>query len=76
MNLTISAGSSGDVPDTSTPVGSTPTVQVTPQQETKSIGASVEFHCAVPNEHGTHLRWLKEGGQLPPGHSVQDGVLR
>uniref|UniRef100_A0A8I6ASH2 Basement membrane-specific heparan sulfate proteoglycan core protein n=1 Tax=Rattus norvegicus TaxID=10116 RepID=A0A8I6ASH2_RAT len=69
-------GSSGDVPDTSTPVGSTPTVQVTPQQETKSIGASVEFHCAVPNEHGTHLRWLKEGGQLPPGHSVQDGVLR
>ncbi|PNJ27285.1 HSPG2 isoform 4 [Pongo abelii] len=56
--------------------GSTPTVQVTPQLETKSIGASVEFHCAVPSDRGTQLRWFKEGGQLPPGHSVQDGVLR
>ncbi|ELW68518.1 Basement membrane-specific heparan sulfate proteoglycan core protein [Tupaia chinensis] len=56
--------------------GSTPTVQVTPQLETKSIGASVEFHCAVPSDQGTQLRWFKDGGQLPPGHSVQDGVLR
>lgn len=69
-------GRSGEFLDTSITGGSTPTVQVTPQVETKSIGASVEFHCAVPNERGTHLRWLKEGGQLPPGHSVQDGVLR
>ncbi|XP_075802672.1 basement membrane-specific heparan sulfate proteoglycan core protein isoform X4 [Microtus pennsylvanicus] len=69
-------GPSGDLPGTSIPVGSVHTVQVTPQLETKNIGASVEFHCAVPNERGTHLRWLKEGGQLPPGHSVQDGVLR
>ncbi|XP_030109089.1 basement membrane-specific heparan sulfate proteoglycan core protein isoform X1 [Mus musculus] len=69
-------GSSSNLPDTSIPGGSTPTVQVTPQLETRNIGASVEFHCAVPNERGTHLRWLKEGGQLPPGHSVQDGVLR
>ncbi|XP_023385164.1 basement membrane-specific heparan sulfate proteoglycan core protein [Pteropus vampyrus] len=67
-------GSSGSLP--ATPAGSTPTVQVTPQLETKSIGASVEFHCAVPSDQGTQLRWIKEGGQLPPGHSVQDGVLR
>ncbi|XP_049631522.1 basement membrane-specific heparan sulfate proteoglycan core protein [Suncus etruscus] len=58
------------------PVGSTPTIQVIPQQETRSIGASVEFHCAVPSDPGTQLRWIKEEGQLPPGHSVQDGVLR
>ncbi|KAM5247632.1 basement membrane-specific heparan sulfate proteoglycan core protein isoform 2-T2 [Ctenodactylus gundi] len=58
------------------PAGSTPTVRVTPQLETKSIGASVEFHCAVPSDRGTQLRWFKEGGQLPAGHSIQDGVLR
>ncbi|XP_035881385.1 basement membrane-specific heparan sulfate proteoglycan core protein isoform X7 [Phyllostomus discolor] len=69
-------GPSGSLPATASPAGSTPTVQVTPQQETKSTGASVEFHCAVPTDQGTQLRWFKEGGQLPPGHSVQDGVLR
>uniref|UniRef100_A0A4X1W5H7 Basement membrane-specific heparan sulfate proteoglycan core protein n=1 Tax=Sus scrofa TaxID=9823 RepID=A0A4X1W5H7_PIG len=58
------------------PHTSTPAVQVTPQLETKSIGASVEFHCIVPSDQGTQLRWVKEGGQLPPGHSVHDGVLR
>nr|XP_044625881.1 basement membrane-specific heparan sulfate proteoglycan core protein isoform X2 [Equus asinus] len=69
-------GPSGSLPATAVPAGSTPTVQVTPQLETKSIGASVEFHCAVPSDRGTQLRWIKEGGHLPPGHSVQDGVLR
>uniref|UniRef100_A0A673TTJ8 Heparan sulfate proteoglycan 2 n=1 Tax=Suricata suricatta TaxID=37032 RepID=A0A673TTJ8_SURSU len=66
-------GPSGSVLATAIPGGPTPAVQVTPQQETKSIGASVEFHCAVPSDRGTQLRWVKEGGQLPPGHSVQDG---
>uniref|UniRef100_G1NWX9 Heparan sulfate proteoglycan 2 n=1 Tax=Myotis lucifugus TaxID=59463 RepID=G1NWX9_MYOLU len=69
-------GPSGSLPATAIPAGSTHTVQVTPQLETRSIGASVEFHCAVPNDQDTQLRWVKEGGQLPPGHSVQDGVLR
>ncbi|XP_032156611.1 basement membrane-specific heparan sulfate proteoglycan core protein isoform X9 [Sapajus apella] len=69
-------GPPGSLPATSIPAESTPTVQVTPQLETKSIGASVEFHCAVPNDRGTQIRWFKEGGQLPLGHSVQDGVLR
>ncbi|XP_046324592.1 basement membrane-specific heparan sulfate proteoglycan core protein isoform X2 [Marmota monax] len=69
-------GPSGSQLATHVLAGSTPTVQVTPQLETKSIGASVEFHCAVPSDAGTQLRWFKEGGQLPPGHSVQDGVLR
>nr|XP_019568140.1 PREDICTED: basement membrane-specific heparan sulfate proteoglycan core protein isoform X7 [Rhinolophus sinicus] len=69
-------GHSGSLPATAIPAGSTPTIQVTPQLETKSIGASVEFHCAVPSDQDTQLRWFKEGGQLPPGHSVQDGVLR
>ncbi|KAM8788626.1 basement membrane-specific heparan sulfate proteoglycan core protein isoform 1-T1 [Rhynchonycteris naso] len=69
-------GSAGSLPATTIPAGSTPTIQVTPQLETKSIGASVEFHCAVPSDQDTQIRWIKEGGQLPPGHSVQDGVLR
>lgn len=72
----VPTGPSGSVPATAIPAGSVPTVQVTPQLETKSVGASVEFHCAVPSDQGTQLRWVKEGGQLPPGHSVQDGVLR
>lgn len=72
----VPTGPSGSLPATAVPAGSTPTVQVTPQLETKSIGASVEFHCAVPSDRGTQLRWIKEGGHLPPGHSVQDGVLR
>ncbi|XP_055978752.1 basement membrane-specific heparan sulfate proteoglycan core protein [Sorex fumeus] len=58
------------------PAGSMPTIQITPQQETRSIGASVEFHCAVPSDPGAQIYWIKEGGQLPPGHSMQDGVLR
>ncbi|XP_048206408.1 basement membrane-specific heparan sulfate proteoglycan core protein isoform X4 [Perognathus longimembris pacificus] len=69
-------GPSGSLPDSAGQAGSPPTVQVTPQLETKNIGANVEFHCAVPSNRGTQLRWFKEGGQLPPGHSVQDGVLR
>ncbi|XP_068395211.1 basement membrane-specific heparan sulfate proteoglycan core protein isoform X3 [Eschrichtius robustus] len=69
-------GPSGSLPATPIPAGSAPTVQVTPQLETKSIGASVEFHCVVPSDPGTQLRWIKEGGQLPPGHSMHDGVLR
>ncbi|MXQ93753.1 hypothetical protein E5288_WYG016917 [Bos mutus] len=69
-------GPSGSLPATPAPAGSAPTVQVTPQLETKSIGASVEFHCVVPSDPGTQLRWVKEGGPLPPGHSVHDGVLR
>lgn len=72
----VPAGPSGSPPATAIPAGSTNVVQVTPQLETKSIGASVEFHCAVPDDRDTQLRWVKEGGQLPPGHSVQDGVLR
>ncbi|XP_043765072.1 basement membrane-specific heparan sulfate proteoglycan core protein isoform X5 [Cervus elaphus] len=69
-------GPSGSLPATPAPAGPAPTVQVTPQLETKSIGASVEFHCVVPSDPGTQLRWVKEGGPLPPGHSVHDGVLR
>ncbi|XP_072465307.1 basement membrane-specific heparan sulfate proteoglycan core protein isoform X4 [Notamacropus eugenii] len=58
------------------PAASAPAVHVTPQQETKSIGGSVEFHCAVDSDVGTQIQWFKEGGQLPQGHTVQDGVLR
>ena len=72
----VPTGPSGSLPATPAPAEPAPTVQVTPQLETKSIGASVEFHCVVPSDPGTQLRWVKEGGPLPPGHSVHDGVLR
>ncbi|XP_039768050.1 basement membrane-specific heparan sulfate proteoglycan core protein isoform X3 [Ornithorhynchus anatinus] len=51
-------------------------VHVSPQLETKSVGGSAEFHCAVPGDPRTQLHWFKEGGQLPAGHTIQDGVLR
>ncbi|XP_045441014.1 basement membrane-specific heparan sulfate proteoglycan core protein isoform X12 [Pipistrellus kuhlii] len=76
FTVVLVQGTSDSLPATPSPEEATPTVQVTPQLETKSIGASVEFHCAVPNDQDTQLRWIKQGGQLPPGHSVQDGVLR
>ncbi|CAK6440721.1 unnamed protein product [Pipistrellus nathusii] len=76
FTVVLVQGTSGSLPAIPSPEGATPTVQVTPQLETKSLGASVEFHCAVPNDQDTQLRWIKQGGQLPPGHSVQDGVLR
>uniref|UniRef100_A0A4X2MBN1 Basement membrane-specific heparan sulfate proteoglycan core protein n=1 Tax=Vombatus ursinus TaxID=29139 RepID=A0A4X2MBN1_VOMUR len=58
------------------PAASAPAVHITPQQETKGIGGSVEFHCAVDGDSGAQIHWFKEGGQLPQGHTVQDGVLR
>uniref|UniRef100_A0A5F8HD19 Basement membrane-specific heparan sulfate proteoglycan core protein n=1 Tax=Monodelphis domestica TaxID=13616 RepID=A0A5F8HD19_MONDO len=53
-----------------------PAVHITPQQETRGIGGSVEFYCAVLSDAGAQIRWFKEGGQLPQDHTVQDGVLR
>ncbi|XP_044524651.1 basement membrane-specific heparan sulfate proteoglycan core protein [Gracilinanus agilis] len=58
------------------PAASAPAMHITPQQETRGIGGSVEFHCTVPSDPGAQIHWFKEGGQLPQGHTVQDGVLR
>ncbi|XP_049659348.1 basement membrane-specific heparan sulfate proteoglycan core protein isoform X12 [Accipiter gentilis] len=64
------AGDSGDA-------GSGPlTVRVTPGSLVKGVGGTAEFACTVSGDPRAHLEWLKDGGELPPTHSVRDGVLR
>ncbi|KAM9217540.1 LOW QUALITY PROTEIN: basement membrane-specific heparan sulfate proteoglycan core protein [Leptosomus discolor] len=66
----------GDVGD-SGDAGSGPlTVRVTPGSLVKGVGSTAEFACAVSGDPRAHLEWLKDGGELPPTHSVRDGVLR
>lgn len=51
-------------------------VRVSPQIDTKAIGATAEFTCNVIGDPRARIRWNKEGGALPSNHSVQGAVLR
>ncbi|XP_066838054.1 basement membrane-specific heparan sulfate proteoglycan core protein isoform X7 [Anser cygnoides] len=51
-------------------------VQVTPGSLVKGVGGTAEFACTVSGDPRARLEWLKDGGELPPSHSVRDGVLR
>ncbi|XP_027764587.1 basement membrane-specific heparan sulfate proteoglycan core protein, partial [Empidonax traillii] len=51
-------------------------VRVTPGSLVKGVGGTAEFACAVSGDPRARVEWLKEGGELPPTHSVRDGVLR
>ncbi|XP_078806361.1 basement membrane-specific heparan sulfate proteoglycan core protein isoform X20 [Oryzias latipes] len=51
-------------------------VRVSPQVEVKARGGTVEFTCSAAGGVETKIRWLKEGGALPPNHHIKDGVLR
>ncbi|KAL9825380.1 LOW QUALITY PROTEIN: basement membrane-specific heparan sulfate proteoglycan core protein [Geothlypis trichas] len=51
-------------------------VRVTPGSLVKGVGGTAEFSCSVSGDSRAHVEWLKEGGELPPTHSVRDGVLR
>ncbi|XP_072282815.1 basement membrane-specific heparan sulfate proteoglycan core protein, partial [Pyxicephalus adspersus] len=51
-------------------------VRVSPQIDTKAIGASAEFTCNVIGDPRARIRWIKEGGALSSNHSVQGAVLR
>ncbi|XP_063273588.1 basement membrane-specific heparan sulfate proteoglycan core protein isoform X1 [Prinia subflava] len=51
-------------------------VRVTPGSLVKGVGGTAEFACSVSGDSRAHVEWLKEGGELPPTHSVRDGVLR
>ncbi|XP_068772364.1 basement membrane-specific heparan sulfate proteoglycan core protein isoform X3 [Struthio camelus] len=53
-----------------------PTVRVSPQSLVKGVGGTAEFACAVTGDPQARVEWLKDGGELPPGSSVRDGVLR
>ncbi|XP_069730950.1 basement membrane-specific heparan sulfate proteoglycan core protein isoform X7 [Phaenicophaeus curvirostris] len=52
------------------------TVRVTPGSLVKGVGGTAEFSCTVSGNPRARLEWLKEGAELPPTHSVRDGVLR
>lgn len=51
-------------------------VQVTPRSDTKAVGATAEFVCSISGDPGAQIEWFKEGGELPPSHTVRNGVLR
>ncbi|KAJ8360629.1 hypothetical protein SKAU_G00171540 [Synaphobranchus kaupii] len=51
-------------------------VRVSPLVEVKTLGSSMEFTCSANGGEQTTIMWLKEGGVLPPKHSIRDGVLR
>lgn len=51
-------------------------VRVTPGSLVKGVGGTAEFACSVSGDPSARVEWLKEGGELPPTHSVRDGVLR
>lgn len=51
-------------------------VRVTPASLVKGVGGMAEFACTVSGDPRARLEWLKDGGELPPSHSVRDGVLR
>ncbi|XP_058279281.1 basement membrane-specific heparan sulfate proteoglycan core protein isoform X3 [Hirundo rustica] len=64
------AGEGGDI------AGGPLVVRVTPGSLVKGVGGTAEFACSVSGDPRARVEWLKEGGELPPTHSVRDGVLR
>ncbi|XP_072210311.1 basement membrane-specific heparan sulfate proteoglycan core protein isoform X3 [Excalfactoria chinensis] len=50
-------------------------VRVTPGSLVRGVGSTAEFACTASDPRA-HLEWLKDSGELPPRHSVRDGVLR
>ncbi|XP_075629463.1 basement membrane-specific heparan sulfate proteoglycan core protein isoform X8 [Balearica regulorum gibbericeps] len=66
----------GDAGDGGDAGGGPLTVRVTPGSLVKGVGSTAEFACAVSGDPRARLEWLKDGGELPPTHSVRDGVLR
>ncbi|KAJ6656843.1 hypothetical protein lerEdw1_003174 [Lerista edwardsae] len=58
--------------------GRPPSVRVTPQSDTKAVGGTAKFVCSVEDgdPHGARVEWFREGGELPPTHSISNGVLR
>ncbi|KAG8431338.1 hypothetical protein GDO86_019022 [Hymenochirus boettgeri] len=51
-------------------------VRVSPKTSTKAVSGTAEFTCSVTGDPRARIQWIKDGGHLPPGHSVEGGVLR
>nr|XP_056721446.1 basement membrane-specific heparan sulfate proteoglycan core protein [Euleptes europaea] len=58
------------------PVVGPPSVQISPQSETKPPGGVVEFTCSAAGDPQARIEWFKEDAELPPHHSIRNGVLR
>ncbi|XP_077167850.1 basement membrane-specific heparan sulfate proteoglycan core protein isoform X5 [Paroedura picta] len=58
------------------PVGGPPSVQISPQSDTKAVGSVAEFTCSAAGDPEARIEWFREDAELPPSHSVQNGVLR
>uniref|UniRef100_A0ABM5EK41 Basement membrane-specific heparan sulfate proteoglycan core protein isoform X2 n=1 Tax=Pogona vitticeps TaxID=103695 RepID=A0ABM5EK41_9SAUR len=53
-----------------------PSVQVTPRSDTQAVGGMAEFVCSVAGDPRAQVEWSKEDGEMPPNHTVRNGVLR
>ncbi|XP_054857961.1 basement membrane-specific heparan sulfate proteoglycan core protein isoform X3 [Eublepharis macularius] len=53
-----------------------PSVQISPQSDTKAVGGVAEFTCSAAGDPQVQTEWSKEDGELPPNHSIRNGVLR
>ncbi|XP_056400171.1 basement membrane-specific heparan sulfate proteoglycan core protein isoform X3 [Hyla sarda] len=51
-------------------------VRVSPQIDTKAVSDTAEFTCTVIGDPRARLQWIKEGGELPANHKVDNTVLR
>ncbi|XP_043919164.1 basement membrane-specific heparan sulfate proteoglycan core protein isoform X3 [Protopterus annectens] len=51
-------------------------VKVSPRVEVKGVGGTVQFTCSATGEPKPKIEWLKEGGDLPPNHSIRGNILR
>ncbi|XP_070560391.1 basement membrane-specific heparan sulfate proteoglycan core protein-like isoform X2 [Ptychodera flava] len=52
-----------------------PTIVVSPIQETRAEGRSVEFQCTGSGTPRPTVEWSKEVGRLPSQHTVRNGLL-
>ncbi|XP_044277194.1 LOW QUALITY PROTEIN: basement membrane-specific heparan sulfate proteoglycan core protein [Varanus komodoensis] len=58
------------------PTGGPPSVHVSPQGDAKAVGGTAEFVCSAAGDPQARIEWFKEEGELPPHHTVENGVLR
>ncbi|XP_053136681.1 basement membrane-specific heparan sulfate proteoglycan core protein isoform X4 [Hemicordylus capensis] len=58
------------------PAGVPLSVQVIPRSDTQAVGGTAEFVCSVSGAPQAQIEWFKEDGELPPHHSIRNGVLR
>ena len=52
-----------------------PSADIAPLIATASVGGEFTFTCQVGGTPAPRIQWSKEGGQLPPDHYSQSGIL-